>query len=328
MRAPCPSRVSTDDCIRRARSVLLAFAGCMVFCPLHAQPRQEPAFRINVDMVMLTFNVLDARGRPVHGLKPEDVRIFEDGQLQKIATFAEGNETPMKIIGDKQGTPGTSVFILLDTSNRMYATLVHACDAIADFVRRLDPTDAMAVYTFSRNMWRNFPLTKEHLQARIALANVIAGDDTAVYNALLLTLRDAAKIDGRKAVILFSNGPDSASIISPYDVGAVAVNEGIPLYIISTEDAMRDRETAKIFDFLTTKTGGKLYCVRTWQDQAKAFTAIQNDIGSSYTVGYYPVFNPNSGFRHLRIGLTTRANTHYHVRVRSGYDAERPLAAR
>jgi len=68
----------------------------------------------------------------------------------------------------------------------------------------------------------------------------VAGDDTAVYNTLLLTLRDAAKVRGRKVAIVFSNGPDNASMVAPDDVRAVAEDEGIPIYMISTNEVNKD----------------------------------------------------------------------------------------
>ena len=110
---------------------------------------------------------------------------------------------------------GTNVFVLFDTSNFMYRGFVYAEDAIADFVRGLDRADSVAVYTFSRNLSRAATLTRDHSEAIAGLRKSVAGDDTALYNALLLTLRDAAKVPGRKVVIVFSNGPDNASMVAP-----------------------------------------------------------------------------------------------------------------
>ena len=75
----------------------------------------------------------------------------------------------------------------------------------------------------------------------------MAGDDTALYNALLLTLRDAAKVPGRKVVIVFSNGPDNASMVAPDDVRAVAEDEGIPIYVISTSEVNKDTDFEQRF---------------------------------------------------------------------------------
>ena len=116
----------------------------------------------------------------------------------------------------------------------------------------------------------------------------MAGDDTALYNGLLLTLRDAAKVPGRKVVIVFSNGPDNASMVAPDDVRAVAEDEGIPIYVISTNDVNKDPISSNVFKRLSTRTGGKAYWAKTWQKQVEAFEAIREDLGNSYTVTYYP----------------------------------------
>src|SRR5207253_9979901 len=123
---------------------------------------------------------------------------------------------------------GTNVFVLFDTSNFMYRGFVYAEDAIADFVRGLDRADSVAVYTFSRNLSRAAPLTNQRNDAILGLRKAVAGDDTALYNGLLLTLRDAAKVAGRKGVVVVSNGPDNARIVAPDHVRAVAAEAGLP----------------------------------------------------------------------------------------------------
>jgi VWFA-related protein len=273
---------------------------------------------VDVNMVVLTFSVTDKKGNHVSGLRPEDIRIFEDGTEQKIASFAQGSSL-FRLDNGGPGSGGTSVFILFDTSNRMYSSIPYVCDAIADFVRRLGPADSSAIYTFSRNLFRAAPLTQNHNQVRAGLSNVSAGDDTALFNSVLLTLRDAARIPGRKAVVVFSNGPDNASVLSPEDVGRVAENEGIPIYVISTRDAAQDRTLFLALQRLTMRTGGKLYCARNWQQQAEAFTSVREDIGNSYTAYYYPTPNENLGYRSIRISVVSPGGKDYHVLARPGY---------
>ena len=132
------------------------------------------------------------------------------------------------------------MFVLFDTSNYMYRGFVYASDAIADFIRGLDRADSVAVYSYSRNLTPHLrALGKERNTAVAGLRTAVAGDDSALYNCLLLTLRDAAKVPGRKVVIVFSNGPDNASMVAPDDVRAVAEDEGIPIYVISTNEVTR-----------------------------------------------------------------------------------------
>jgi len=313
---------------------------------LHAQDggggRQRPIFRTNVDMVVLSFQVTDSKGRYVNGLKPTDFRIYEDGILQSISTFAEGAKAPMAVEADgsmhpllqakKDALPGmerpdefigTNVFVLFDTSNFMYKGFVYAEDAIADFVRGLDKADHVAVYTFSRNLSRASSLTHDHSEAISGLRKAVAGDDTALYNALLLALRDAAKVAGRKVVIVFSNGPDNASMVAPDDVRAVAEDEGIPIYVISTSEVNKDPISSGVFKRIATRTGGKAYWAKTWQKQVEAFEDIREDLGNSYTVTYYPKPNPNEGFRKITIEPTNDPGKKWRIKSRPGYRPSR-----
>ncbi len=312
---------------------------------LYAQ--EHPTFRVKVDMVVLSFTVTDSKGHYVTGLKPRDFTVTEDGIREKLNTFSEGNRPPVQVMADgstrpmteaeesesgKPGTPagaglrtdsfvGTNVFVLFDTSNYMYGGygFVFASDAIADFIRGLDRADSIAVYTFSRNLNRAASLTHDRNQAIFGLRKAVAGDDSALYNTLLLTLRDAAKVPGRKVVVVFSNGPDNASMVAPDDVRAVAEDEGIPIYVISTGEATKDPMSTAVFRRIATRTGGKAYFARTWQKQVEAFESIREDLGNSYTVTYYPAANPNEGFRRISVDIVSDVGKKYRVRARPGY---------
>jgi len=296
-------------------------------------------------MVVLSFTVTDSKGHYINGLKPSDFHLTEDTIPQKINTFGEGNKPPVRVLengtvqplvasiepgGNEPGGEnpsevrsdsfvGTNVFVLFDTSNYMYRGFVYASDAIADFVRGLDKADSVAVYTFSRNLSRPAPLTHDRNDAIFGLRKAVAGDDAALYNGLLLTLRDASKVPGRKVIIVFSNGPDNASLIAPDDVRAVAEDDGIPIYVISTNDASKDPTSSNVFKRISARTGGKSYFAKTWQKQVEAFESIREDLGNSYTITYYPQPNPNEGFRKINVEIVTDVGKKYRVRARPGY---------
>jgi len=308
---------------------------------LDAQEGQRPVFRVKVDMVVHTFTVTDGKGRYITGLKPNDVRVLEDGIVQKVSTFAEGNQPPLQILDDGTTRPlvsttperaptpgvdlrsdafvGTNVYILFDTSNYMYRSFVYASDAIADFVRGLDRADSVSVYTFSRNLSKAAELTQDRNLAIGGLRKAVAGDDAALYNSLLLTLRDAARVPGRKVVIVFSNGPDNASVVAPDDVRSVAEDEGIPIYVISTNEVNKDIVSSNVFRRIASRTGGQVYFAKTWQRQVEAFEAIRESLGNSYTVTYYPAPNPNESFRRVTVEIVSDVAKKYRVRARPGY---------
>ncbi len=350
---PSPLKLFFRSAPRWAAGALLTMgalailvAGVGAFSWLRAQQDQETAtFRVKVDMVVLSFQVLDSHGHYVNGLKPKEFRVTEDGILEKPATFAEGSRPPVQILENGETRPiprtetasgapasvdskidaftGTNVFVLFDTSNYMYRGFVYASDAISDFIRGLDRADSIAVYTYSRNLNRAVPLNRDRGEAIAGLRKAVAGDDSALYNCLLLTLRDAAKVPGRKVVIVFSNGPDNASMIAPDDVRAVAEDEGIPIYVISTTEVNKDPVSSGIFRRISSSTGGKSYFAKTWQKQVEAFENIREDLGNSYTVTYYPQPNPNEGFRKINIEILTEEGKKFKVRARPGYRPQR-----
>ena len=104
-------------------------------------------------------------------------------------------------------------------------------------------------------------------------------------------------------MIVFSNGPDNASMVAPDDVRAVAEDEGIPIYVISTNEVNKDPISSGVFRRISTRTGGKAYFAKTWQKQVEAFEDIREDLGNSYTITYYPQPNPNEGFRKISVEI-------------------------
>jgi VWFA-related protein len=314
---------------------------------LKAQDQDQTTFHVKVDMVVLSFSVTDSHGKYVNGLKPKDFKVFEDEIPEKVATFTEGNHAPLQVLENgetkplhvasasndgvgpaqdlRQDAAWTNVFVLFDTSNYMYRGFVYASDAIADFIRGLDRADSVAIYTYSRNLNRSVALNRDRTSAIAGLRRAVAGDDSALYNCLLLTLRDAAKVPGRKVVIVFSNGPDNASMVAPDDVRAVAEDEGIPIYVISTSEVNKDAISSSIFKRISTNTGGKSYFAKTWQKQVEAFESIREDLGNSYTITYYPQPNPNEGFRKIRVETTSETAKKYRIRARPGYRPQRGI---
>ena len=317
--------------------VLAALGGSLAGIQL-VYGQEGSLFRVEVDLVVLNVTVTDRRGRYINDLRPDQFRIYEDGIPQDVSSFGEGNAAPVRIAelqnrmslqpsdiptpapaAIDESFAGTNVFILFDTSNFMYRTFVYAEDAIADFIRGLDEADSVAMYGFSRNLTRHANLTSSRLDALRGLRSSVAGDQTALYNALLLTLRDASEVPGRKVVIVFSNGPDNASTVGPDDVGSIAEDEGIPIYVISTKELNRDAVSSNAFRRITSRTGGRAFFAKTWQRQSEAFVSIKDELESSYTLTYYPQNNPNPGWRNIEVELIGDALKRFRIRTRNGY---------
>jgi VWFA-related protein len=299
-----------------------------------AQDATRP-IHVNVILVQLSVAVTDRKGNYVSGLHPEDFAIMEDGIAQKTATFEEGNEPARALInkGTSDDVPfagsadegpgsrvaGANVFILFDTSNYMYPGFVFAQDAIADFIRSLEGVNKVALYSYSRNLSRVSTLTPDRSQVLRGVRSTVAGDDAALYNSLLLTVKDAAPLTGRKAIVVFSNGPDNASLVPPEDVAELAQSTGTIIYMISTRQAQSEPISTAIFERMSKATGGKAYFSKDWKDEQQAFASIRDDLAHLYALSYYPQPNPNRGWRNITVKLVGKNLQQYHIRTRTGY---------
>ena len=319
---------SSLACIGLAASVLTLGAGS----PPPAGQDESSHLQVNVDLVQLNIAVTDKKGAYIANLKPEDFVITEDKIPQKIATFEEGTGGTHRFTdltaseGNNKDAPppiaplpGANVFILFDTSNYMYRGFVYAQDAIADFVRSLDPTNKVAFYSYSRNLSRATLLTADRYSVVNGVRSTVAGDDAALYNSLLLTVKDAAQLTGRKAIVVFSNGPDNASSVPPEDVAELAQSTGTIIYIVSTRQAQEAPVSTAAFERVSKATGGKAYFASNWKDERQAFSAIREDISHLYTISYYPQANPNHGWRTISVKLVGPKLQKYRLRTRDGY---------
>ena len=312
---------------------------------------QDDASRIRVSVVLVQLNVAvtDNKGNYISGLKPEDFLITEDKIAEKPATFEEGNGPTHKLVdvnspdgksltqisADVPGEQaaidpdkrfaGANVFILFDTSNYMYRGFVFAQDAIADFIRSLEGVSKIALYSYSRDLSKVATLTPDRSQVLRGVRTTVAGDDAALYNGLLMTVKDAAPLTGRKAIVVFSNGPDNASLVPPEDVAELAQSTGTIIYMISTQAAESEPVSTAVFERMSKATGGKAYFSKDWQSEKQAFASIRDDLAHLYAISYYPQPNPNRGWRAITVKLVGEGQKKYHIRTRNGY---RPLPTR
>jgi len=152
-----------------------------------------------------------------------------------------------------------------------------------------------------------------------AVRSTVAGDEAALYNCLLLTLKDANQNTGRKVIVVFSNGPDNSSVVPPEDVAEFAQSAGVPVYMVSTQEARLEPVSTAVFERMTAATGGKAYFAKNWRAERQAFASIRDDLEHLYSVSYYPKPNSNNGWRTITVKLVGERLKNYRVRTRSGY---------
>ena len=332
------------------RSVTVIGTGASLLLLVASSPRfaaQDQSSRLHVNVVLVQLNVAvtDHKGHYISGLKPDDFDIIEDKIPEKIATFEEGAASahggdsipahPGGAAGNSlaEASPadggltngklspisGADIFILFDTSNYMYRGFVYAQDAISDFVRSMDDADKIAFYSYSRDLSRATNLTPDRFKVVNGVRSTVAGDDAALYNSLLLTVKDAATLTGKKAIVVFSNGPDNASSVPPEDVAELAQSTGTIIYIVSTRLAQEEPVSTAAFERMSKATGGKAYFAGNWRKEKQAFASIREDLGHLYSISYYPQPNPNRGWRAITVKLNVKDLQKYHIRTRDGY---------
>jgi VWFA-related protein len=132
-------------------------------------------------------------------------------------------------------------------------------------------------------------------------------------------VQDAAHFTGRKVIVVFSNGPDNASMVQPEEVAELAQSAGTTIYMVSTSQAHLEPISNAVFQRMTAATGGKVYFAKTWQEEQSAFSSIRDDLAHLYSLSYYPEPNSNRGWRTITVRLVNAKDKKFHIRTRDGY---------
>jgi len=279
--------------------------------------------RVVVNLVQLNVAVTDNKGNYVTGLHPLDFAITEDGTPENIATFEEGNGPTTRLVDITAdvGKNGADESASAQGRARMQDSASGSSfeDPPETLSSALAGANVFILFDTSRDLYRAAALTSDRSEVVRGVRTSVAGDDAALYNSLLLTVQDAGQHPGRKVIVVFSNGPDNASMVPPEDVAELAQSAGIPIYMISTTEAQLEPVSTAVFDRMSAATGGKAYFAKSWRDEKKAFASIRDDLAHLYSFSYYPKPNPNRGWRSIKVQLVGERLKKYHVRTRNGY---------
>lgn len=160
---------------------------------------EDGTIKVDTSMVTIPVSVLDRVGRFVPHLEKRDFKLFEDGVEQQIESF-ESVETPFNVV------------LVLDTSASTRFRLEDIQDAAVAFTRQLRRDDRVMVASFDERIYVECDFTSDRETLRRAIFQTRTGGNTKLYDALHLVLEDAlGKVQGRKAIVLFSDGVDTAS---------------------------------------------------------------------------------------------------------------------
>jgi Ca-activated chloride channel family protein len=277
---------------------------------------------VTANLVLLPVNVTDARGTFVPGLARQDFRVYEDGQLQELTVFEEG-DTPV------------TVGLVVDHSRSMGAKLPGVVSAVSSFAHSSNPQDEMFVVDFnddvSVELMKGKAFSNDARELGEALTAVSARGRTALYDAVsegLLHLHYGHL--QKRALVIISDGGDNASHLKYSQVLAQARQSQVLIYAIALLGDPGEEENPKILQRLCKDTGGIAYFPGPRDTVVGISEIIARDLREQYTLGYVPqAINASNSFRKIEVKITATGHGRLHVRTRPGYspaEAKQPAA--
>ena len=283
---------------------------------LHAQQpdQNSPTFKVNVRLVNVFVTVTDAAGAPVGNLTRDDFKVFEDSNPESIAVFDRESELPLSIV--------VAVDTSLSTKKDLKLELVSAREFVHSILR---PVDAVSLFQFSEEVDQLTPFTHDIKQVDRAIDDVRVGSATAMYDALYLGTRALLDRQGRKVLVVITDGGDTVSKISYQEALRAAQEAEAIVYSIIVvpvaSDAGRDVGGEHALIQIAHDTGGKYFYADSATGLQRAFQQISDELRTQYLIAYYPSRKlADSDFRRIQIDVKgAGADGPLRARYRTGY---------
>lgn len=297
--------------MRRLLTVLLCIAAMRA---AYAQQEPETTLKVDVKLVNVFVTVTDEHGAPVASLQKENFQLKEDGKPQKIAIFARESSLPLSIV--------LALDTSLSTKKDLPLELASAKKFSADILR---PEDFISLYTFSEEVRELVPFTSDLKKINAGIERVRNGAATALYDAIYLGSQAVGRRQGRKVMVVITDGGDTISSVSYKEaVRAAQEAEAIVYSIIVVPieaSAGRDTGGEHALVQIADDTGGKYYYASSLPQLDEAFHKISEELRTQYLLAYYPSERfADSDFRRVQVELVNAgAGAHYQARHRAGY---------
>ncbi len=280
--------------------------------PLSPGTGAQERIALSVNLVLLPVSVTGAHGTFVTGLKVDNFLVLEDGQLQKVTVFDEGN-TPV------------SVGLVVDHSRSMGPKLAGVTSAVYSFTHSSDPQDEMFVVDFnddvSIELMNGKAFSSDARELGEALNAVSARGRTALYDAVSEGLHHLQYGRwGKRALIIISDGGDNASHLKYSQVLAQARQSQALIYAIGLVGSSDREENPDLLRRLCRDTGGIAYFPGEGESIASVSAQIARDLREQYTLGYTPQNVQGAvAFRKIEVRVAAPSHGKLHVRTRQGY---------
>ena len=278
----------------------------------------QPRFKNGVDLVSLDVCVTDATGRLMSGLTADDFLVLENGKAQPISFVMPSGAVPLTAV------------LLIDRSTSMYgAKLERALEAARLFAGLLGPDDRLEIIAFNQRAERVHAFDDDPQQVPAALTTIRVWGGTALYEALLVAANDVVRARGgapterREAVIVLSDGEDTASVVGFEEVLPVLRRSGALIYTVSLRAGVRGDWLGATWPLLemARDTGGRALGVPRLEAVPALYAEINAEVRHLYRIGYVSTDERRDGqWRAVSVRVPSRDAR---VRTRAGYYASR-----
>ena len=298
-----------------APAAILTLLALLFLAPL--LPAQDPTFHIDTKLVNVFVNVTDRNGAIVGALTRDDFTITEDGRPQQIAIFERQSELPLNLT------------LAIDTSGSVRKDMTEEADAARRFAHAiLRPQDQMSVLQFATEVSQLTPFTSKVSVIDRALARLHGDYATALYDAISLGAQRLGPRQGRKVLIVVSDGDDTAKNTTYAQALEQTLRNEVMIYSIIDvpiqASAGRDLGGEHALITLAEQTGGKSFYVSDG-GLDKAFAQVSDDLRTQYLLAYYPHHQePGRTFHRLLVTVPRATAQDFNIRHKTGYYADSP----
>jgi Ca-activated chloride channel family protein len=282
---------------------------------------QDLTLHVDVKLVNVFVSVIDQNGAIVSGLTREDFALAEDGRPQQIALFERQSELPLNLT------------LAIDTSSSVRKDMAEEADAARRFARALlRSQDQMSLLQFATEVRELTPFTNKVSQIEHGLSQLRGDWATALYDAICQGSARLGVNPGRKALVLISDGDDTASNATYAQALEQALRNEVMIYSIIDvpieASAGRDLGGEHALITLAEQTGGKSFYVSDG-GMDKAFARVSDDLRTQYLLAYYPRNQePGRDFHRIQVTVPRATPQSFNIRHRTGYYADAPSQIR
>lgn len=263
-----------------------------------------------VNRVILWVTATGKKGELITDLQKEDFKIFEDGTEQRVLDFY------------KETRP-ISLAILIDTSGSMRDKIKEVHAAAGAFAESLRDIDQALVIDFDDNVFLIQELTSDREALKEAIESTEPIGATSLYDALHATYRKIGHMDGRKAIVVLSDGEDTSSQFGFKRVLEEAKTNNTMIFTIGLGGGAGGGPRREVLNDFSENTGGRSFFVRKPEELAAAYERIAQELGQQYYLSYSTTNEDWDGHwikikvENVRSGVNVRARRGYFA-VRTG----------